>query len=302
MHTYALERSCGASPRGFKSHSLRGSETLLGSPNISPIRPLAIVDGHTGQESLQGVEGKIRQRGPDSRQVRVSLGRDPVTGRYRYLSRYFHGTKREAQRFAAQLVTQVDRGSHQHPGKLTVAELLHRWMEHIETQARSPSTLVRNRSVIRANIVPRLGSVRIDRLGPADLDHFYAALAKSGLKLSVGRRTPCCPPHSTRRSGGTRSTATRPTAHLRRRSGARRSCRPTGPYTVARSIADLPGEVSCSSGRRRSARSAATRASPPATGVPKPSGRSLYSAKLRRGRSSSWGHSGRSAQATEDRS
>ena len=135
---------------------------------------------------LEAMQGSIRKRGPDLWQVRVSIGRDPMTGRYRYLSRNFSGTKREAQRYAAQLVTEVDHGGHQHPEHHTVAQLLDRWMEHIDTQGRSPTTLVRNRSVIRSNIVPRLGSIRIDRLGPADLDHFYATLAKTGLKpLSI---------------------------------------------------------------------------------------------------------------------
>ena len=139
--------------------------------------------------TLRGVQGSLREKGPGHWQVRISLGRDPVAGRYRYLHRDFRGTKREAQRYAAQLVTEVDHGGHQHPGRYTVAELLDRWMEHLETQGRAPSTLVRNRSVIKANIVPRLGGVRIDRLGPADLDHYYATLSKMGLKPLTVRKS-----------------------------------------------------------------------------------------------------------------
>jgi integrase len=37
------------------------------------------------------VQGSIRRRGPDSWQVRVSLGRDHETGRYRYVGRYDQG-------------------------------------------------------------------------------------------------------------------------------------------------------------------------------------------------------------------
>ncbi|HWG74873.1 MAG TPA: tyrosine-type recombinase/integrase [Acidimicrobiales bacterium] len=54
-------------------------------------------------------------------------------------------------------------------------------MEHIETLGRSPSTLARYRSAIKANIVPLLGTTHIDRLTGADIDAYYARLAKRGL-------------------------------------------------------------------------------------------------------------------------
>ena len=43
-------------------------------------------------------------------QVRVSLGRDPETGRYPYTTRWVHGTKRNAQCAAANLVTEFEVG------------------------------------------------------------------------------------------------------------------------------------------------------------------------------------------------
>ncbi|MGH9059319.1 MAG: tyrosine-type recombinase/integrase, partial [Acidimicrobiales bacterium] len=113
--------------------------------------------------------------------VRVSLGRDPVTGRYRYVHRQVNGGKRVAQRVAAELVAEVDHGGHQTGGSHTVTELLERWMAHIEAQGRAPSTLARYRSAIAHDIGPQLGTKRIDRLTGADLDAFYARLAKRGL-------------------------------------------------------------------------------------------------------------------------
>lgn len=130
--------------------------------------------------------GSIRQRGPRSWQVRVSLGRDPATGRYRYVGRYVTGTKRDAQAAAAQLATEVTKGGHQNAGRHTVKELLDAWMIHIEAQGRAASTLERYRSSINANIVPALADVRVDKLTGADLDAFYARLLAKGLNpLSV---------------------------------------------------------------------------------------------------------------------
>jgi integrase len=113
--------------------------------------------------------------------VRVSVGRDPVTGRYEYVNRTVRGTKRDAQRAAAELVTEVERGSRRHTGRHSVSELLDRWIEHIERQGRAASTLTRYRSAIEANIRPRIGHLAVTKLGPADLDAFYSQLAKAGL-------------------------------------------------------------------------------------------------------------------------
>lgn len=125
------------------------------------------------------MRGSIRRRGENSCQVRVSLGGDPETGRYRYVGRYVKGTKRDAQRAWAGLVTEVDRGGHRHERRHTINELLDRWMARIEAQGRADSTLARYRSCIDANIKPRLGSKGINRLGPAEIDRFYGQLART---------------------------------------------------------------------------------------------------------------------------
>lgn len=54
--------------------------------------------------------------------MRVSAGRDPATGCYRYVSRSVAGGKRDAQRAAAELSLQVAR--YKPPTKGTVVDLL----------------------------------------------------------------------------------------------------------------------------------------------------------------------------------
>lgn len=131
------------------------------------------------------MQGSIRQRGPSSWQVRVCTGRDPASGRYRYVSRTVEGNKRAAQRAAADLVNQVERGQAQ-PKRGSLATLLEKWMAHIEVQGRATSTLVRYRSAIKVNILPALGHVEVSKLNGADLDGFYASMLKRGLNpLSV---------------------------------------------------------------------------------------------------------------------
>ncbi|MGH9158281.1 MAG: tyrosine-type recombinase/integrase [Acidimicrobiales bacterium] len=129
--------------------------------------------------------GSVRQRGPNTWQVRVCAGRDPATGRYNYVSRTVEGGKRAAQRVAAELSATAGHGESRAP-QGSLSELLKLWMTHIEVQGRAPSTLVRYRSAIDCNIVPALGYVSVAKLTATQLDGFYAALLKRGLHtLSV---------------------------------------------------------------------------------------------------------------------
>ncbi|MGH9076466.1 MAG: hypothetical protein ACRDY0_03280 [Acidimicrobiales bacterium] len=135
------------------------------------------------------MRGSIRQRGPKVWQVRVSLGKDPDTGRYHYAQRYVNGGKRDAQRASAELVAEIDRGGYRQRGRHTVEELLGRWMAHIENQGRAPSTLVRYRSAIDVNIKPRLGRVEIAKVDGATLDAFYGQLQRAGLSALTVRKS-----------------------------------------------------------------------------------------------------------------
>jgi integrase len=90
-------------------------------------------------------------------------------------------TKRTAQRAAAELVNEVEHGLHGHRGPHTLAELIERWMTHIDALGRSPSTLARYRSAINKDILHQLGMTRIDLLTGTDIDAFYARLKKRGL-------------------------------------------------------------------------------------------------------------------------
>jgi integrase len=131
------------------------------------------------------MQGSMRERRPGVWQIRVCAGRDPATRRFRYVTRTVQGGKRDAQRAAAKLVSSVE-GGMLPAARGTVAQLLEQWMAHIEVQGRSPSTLSRYRSAIRANIVPVLGDLQLAQLSAADIDAFYGKLLKSGLNpLSV---------------------------------------------------------------------------------------------------------------------
>jgi integrase len=131
--------------------------------------------------------GSMRQRGQNSWQLRVHSGRDPITGRKRYVERTVRGNKRQAAKALAALVTEVDRSEPGSQQKGTVGELLNEWLAHVSPDF-SPETVVSTRMYLNDPIIPAIGSIQATRLTPAELDRFYRQL------LTVGRsRGPYAP-------------------------------------------------------------------------------------------------------------
>lgn len=131
--------------------------------------------------------GSLRQRGDDSWQLRVFAGRDPLTGRKRYVERTVRGTKREASKALASLVTETDRLAPRAAGSGSVGALLEEWLEHA-TPSFSPRTVVTTRQYIEDPILPAIGAVPASKLTPAELDRFYRHLLTVG-----GKRGPYAP-------------------------------------------------------------------------------------------------------------
>jgi integrase len=130
--------------------------------------------------------GTMRERSPGHWQLRAYLGRDPISGRKRQLQRTFSGTRREAEKALAALVTEVGQG-HVENSHATFGELLDAWVEHI-TPMRHPKTVHEARRSIETRLRPALGRIRLDQLTSADLDRWYARWLSEGLSPSTVRR------------------------------------------------------------------------------------------------------------------
>jgi integrase len=120
--------------------------------------------------------GHLQERGPKTWRLSVYVGRDSRTGRKRYVQRTVHGTKREAERAVARLVTEVDEGRHSASAAGTFGNLLDRWLE-TKAQSVDPSTISSYRWVTEKYIRPALGKARLASLKAVDIDSFYVRLA-----------------------------------------------------------------------------------------------------------------------------
>lgn len=132
--------------------------------------------------------GTMRERAQGTWELSVAAGRDPDTGAYRRVIRTVKGvSKREAKAALAELEVAVAAGR-VGADDPTLAELLERWMEHLAGLGRSDSTLYNYRKYIDREIVPALGSNRLSKLSPLDIDRFYTKLRKRGLSSSTIRQ------------------------------------------------------------------------------------------------------------------
>jgi integrase len=122
--------------------------------------------------------GSLRRRSDRKWELRVSTGRDPVKGRYRYVSRTVQGTRKEAEAALAALVTQVTDGAGGHSGTdATVGELIDQWLD-LKRDTLSVTTWEGYAGKARFRLIPALGQVRVRKLTVRDIDTFYLALAR----------------------------------------------------------------------------------------------------------------------------
>lgn len=124
--------------------------------------------------------GSMRQRGEDSWQLRVHAGRDPLTGRKRYVERTFRGGKREAAKALAALSTEIARDAARTSlRKDTLEALFEEWLAQAAPSF-SPKTVVTTRGYLDHPILPALGRAAVGKLTSRDLDRFYLQLLEVG--------------------------------------------------------------------------------------------------------------------------
>jgi hypothetical protein len=129
--------------------------------------------GRTILRDRGSVAGSLRQRGIDSWQLRVHAGRDPKTNRKRYVAQTVHGTKRQAERALAQLVTETESFTPRPSAESTLKILLREWLDHAAPDF-SPKTVSTTRGYINTTINPLIGDIQKALRGQASTRKAYS--------------------------------------------------------------------------------------------------------------------------------
>ena len=130
------------------------------------------------------MKGHIRERSPGRWAIVLDI-RDPETGARRRKWHSFAGTKREAQKECARLVTEMQGGGYAEPTKTTVGQFFEDWLAHLAPQI-TPRTHERYTEIVRKNILPSLGSIKLTALRPAQIASAYAKALSSGRRDGKG--------------------------------------------------------------------------------------------------------------------
>ena len=135
------------------------------------------------------MRGHIVQRypGSGSYSIKVSIGKDATTGKYKYQWFTVKGDRKNAEKRLTEILHQIDTGSFMQPGKTTVAEYLNRWIGDYAKSNLSPRTVEGYEHIIKRYIIPRIGDTLLAHVRPEHLQRFYADELTIGLSAQTVR-------------------------------------------------------------------------------------------------------------------
>ena len=133
-----------------------------------------------------GSKRRLRGSGPKTVwELRISLSRDPITGKQRQRSRTFTGTNTAATNALRELHADVA----EELGEMhTMETLLDEWIEKVLEPGRRPGTVIGARHAVDAVFKPSLGDLVVETLTAEDLDAFYTKQRHAGKKPGTIRR------------------------------------------------------------------------------------------------------------------
>jgi integrase len=134
------------------------------------------------------MKGHIRERSPGHWAIVLDApaGSDGKRKRKRKWHS-FKGTKREAQKECARLLTEMQQGSYVDSSKVTVAEHVRARIAQWEGSGDiSPKTAERYRELLANQIEPFIGAHRLQKLKPIDIEAWHTTLKKGGRKDGKG--------------------------------------------------------------------------------------------------------------------
>ena len=122
--------------------------------------------------------GTISSRSQGSHRIRISLGRDPITGKRRFSTKTVRGSLNEAKRELTRLLSSIDNGEHVDPTRMTVGDWLDTWIAATKAEV-SGKTHERYAEIVRCYLMPALGMIPPQKLTAADIQRAYGGFDRN---------------------------------------------------------------------------------------------------------------------------
>ena len=130
--------------------------------------------------------GQIIRRGQQVWMVRIYAGREPETGRRKYIRKSIHGGLRAAQAHLNHMLAEQELGRNIRSSRQTLDQYLDHWL-NIWARARPRAKSCRDYSGLLARYVrPRLGVRPLGELSAEDIQALYSE-SDTALNLLPGR-------------------------------------------------------------------------------------------------------------------
>src|SRR5262245_31726133 len=133
------------------------------------------------------MKGHIRERSPGHWAIVIEARDKDGKRKRRWHS--FKGTKRQAHIECSRLITELQHGGYAEPGRITVAQFLDRWLDHVRTQV-SPSSHATYSTMVQSYVTPIIGAIRLSKLRPTDIAKVYAEALQNGCRMRQGGLSP----------------------------------------------------------------------------------------------------------------
>ena len=128
------------------------------------------------------MRGHIRKLGPDRYLVRISAGRDPITGKRQQPSKVIHGTRQDAELALAHLIVEnPNRDPLRSDTSLDALVERHLYAPTRNGRQRSPASGYRERSRYGTHVSPTMGERVADKIRPQEFTLLYDSLIHKGL-------------------------------------------------------------------------------------------------------------------------
>jgi integrase len=115
-------------------------------------------------------------------QITVPTGRDPITGRYGRIREQFAGTLTDARTRRDELRVNVKRNGASVDGRVHLADYLETWIARRQSTGRIRPQVARTyRGYMRRQVVPLIGSMRLDAVRPVHVQAVLDAATTDGL-------------------------------------------------------------------------------------------------------------------------